>query len=190
MWHAASPHLPPVAPSVYTYRMKRISIIGAVALGVTLVWACSSAVEDLILTPDASAEDERPAQPKTIEVECENRWYLDSLGTDGSLSRTEYWYAEIELERFPNRGATAFVCGRTQQFDFNEIFKLCPEGRECETNIDTRDGLNPLDCISASVTFDANSARVSCGKTMFVDGHVSPFLSDHFRFTHATFVMH
>lgn len=55
MWPAASPHLPPVAPVVYTYRMKRISIIGAVALGVTLVWACSSAVEEFVRTPDASA---------------------------------------------------------------------------------------------------------------------------------------
>lgn len=31
-------------------------MIGVVALGVTLIWACSSVVEDLVLTPDASAE--------------------------------------------------------------------------------------------------------------------------------------
>lgn len=171
--------------------MKRMSMIGVVALGVTLIWACSSVVEELVLTPDASAED-KPRESTTLEVECRNDWYRQT--TSPSVMRTEFWYAELDLERFPARGISAFTCGRVQQFDPDDYegdaFGACQSDSECEHNIDTMDGLNPLDCISTQVTFDANVARVFCGKSAYVDGHVNPLLSDRFRFSRATFVVH
>lgn len=80
MWQAASPHLPPVTPFVYTSLMKRISIIGAVALGVTLVWACSSAVEDLVRTPDASAGDRVSTSGERLQIRP-----IVYEGDDGSI---------------------------------------------------------------------------------------------------------
>lgn len=64
--------------------MKRISIIGAVVFGVTLVWACSSAVEVVLLTPDASAEDKNRESRSGSRLEIRPIVYH---GDDGSVIR-------------------------------------------------------------------------------------------------------
>ena len=92
MWQAASPHLPPVSPSVYTYRMKRMTLIGAVALGVTLVWACSSAVEDLVRTPDASAGDSVSTSGERLQIRP-----IVYEGDDGSVIRMGEEIFDTEL---------------------------------------------------------------------------------------------
>src|SRR5690606_20629684 len=94
MWPAASPHLPPVAPSVYTYRMKRMTLIGAVALGVTLVWACSSAVEEFVLTPDASADDSPSESKSGSRLQIRPIVYE---GDDGSVIRMGEEIFDTEL---------------------------------------------------------------------------------------------
>ena len=72
--------------------MKRINIIGAVALGVTLVWACSSAVEELILTPDASAGDSVSTSGERLQIRP-----IVYEGDDGSVIRMGEEIFDTEL---------------------------------------------------------------------------------------------
>ena len=72
--------------------MKRMTLIGAVALGVTLVWACSSAVEDLILTPDASAGDTVSTSGSRLQIRP-----IVYDGDDGSVIRMGEEIFDTEL---------------------------------------------------------------------------------------------
>lgn len=72
--------------------MKRISIIAAVALGVTLVWACSSAVEDLVRTPDASAGDNISTSGSRLQIRP-----IVYEGDDGSVIRMGEEIFDTEL---------------------------------------------------------------------------------------------
>lgn len=69
-----------------------MTLIVAVALGVTLVWACSSAVEDLILTPDASAGDSVSTSGERLQIRP-----IVYEGDDGSVIRMGEEIFDTEL---------------------------------------------------------------------------------------------
>jgi len=74
--------------------MKRMTLIGAVALGVTLVWACSSAVEEFVLTPDASADDSPSESKSGSRLQIRPIVYE---GDDGSVIRMGEEIFDTEL---------------------------------------------------------------------------------------------
>src|SRR5690554_6860725 len=150
MWPAASPHLPPVAPAVYTYRMKRMTLIGAVALGVTLVWACSSAVEEFVLTPDASADDSPSESKSGSRLQIRPIVYE---GDDGSVIRMGEEIFDTEL---------GVVCEPMLAAD--GVVRCLPKSPLTAGGIDFADS----DC-----TVPATYARDSCGEEYVLRAHIT-----------------
>src|SRR5690554_4757245 len=119
--------------------MKRMTLIGAVALGVTLIWACSSAVEDLVRTPDASARDSVSTSGERLQIRP-----IVYEGDDGSIIRMGEEIFDTEL---------GVVCEPMLAAD--GVMRCLPKSPLTAGGIDFADS----DC-----TVPATYARDSCGE--------------------------